>query len=336
MQLRVSPAAPPRALSDSLVCPRCRAPLIGRETGLACTAPQCGRVYPIVDGTPILIHDENSVFAVADFTARRGGEGAGPETIKLRGEAPARGLKAALRRAAERAIYFSVNASDWSSEKSVDYVARALPEARILVTGAGDKRYPDLPNVRYVYTDVILGQGADHVCDLHDLPFADATFDAVIAVAVLEHVADPYRCVAEIARVLKPGGYVYSVTPFMQQVHMGRYDFTRFTFLGHRRLFRHFTEIKAGMALGPAGALAWSFEYFVLSFFRGRRARKYARAAAKVATLPLKYLDRVLAKREGSLDAAGGVYFFGTKAEQPISDRDLLKFYRGLDVVYED
>ena len=51
----------------------------------------------------------------------------------------------------------------------------------------------------------------------------------------------------------------------------------------HRRLFRHFTEIKAGMALGPAGALAWSFEYFVLSFFRGRRARKYARAAAKVA-----------------------------------------------------
>ncbi len=286
----------------------------------------------MVDGTPILIHDENSVFAIADFTSR----GATGETIRLRGEAPTRGLKATLRRAAERVIYFSVNASDWSSEKSVEYVAQALPEARILVTGAGDKRYPDLSNIRYVYTDVILGEGADHVCDLHDLPFADATFDAVIAVAVLEHVADPYRCVAEIARVLKPGGYVYSVTPFMQQVHMGRYDFTRFTFLGHRRLFRHFTEIKAGMALGPAGALAWSFEYFVLSFFRDRRARKYARAAAKLATVPLKYLDRVLANREGSLDAAGGVYFFGTKAEKPISDRDLLRFYRGLDVVYED
>ncbi|WP_192499088.1 class I SAM-dependent methyltransferase [Skermanella pratensis] len=285
-----------------------------------------------MDGTPILIHDENSVFAIADFTSR----GATGETIRLRGEAPTRGLKATLRRAAERVIYFSVNASDWSSEKSVEYVAQALPEARILVTGAGDKRYPDLSNIRYVYTDVILGEGADHVCDLHDLPFADATFDAVIAVAVLEHVADPYRCVAEIARVLKPGGYVYSVTPFMQQVHMGRYDFTRFTFLGHRRLFRHFTEIKAGMALGPAGALAWSFEYFVLSFFRDRRARKYARAAAKLATVPLKYLDRVLANREGSLDAAGGVYFFGTKAEKPISDRDLLRFYRGLDVVYED
>ncbi len=255
----------------------------------------------------------------------------------LRGEAPASTdrLRAALRRAAERLIYFSVNASDWSSEKSVEYVAKALPAARILVVGAGDKRYPDLPNVRYTYTDVILGEGADYVCDLHDLPFPDESFDAVIAVAVLEHVADPFRCASEIARVLRPGGYVYSVTPFMQQVHMGRYDFTRFTFLGHRRLFRHFTQIKAGMALGPAGALAWSLEYFCLSFFTSPATRKYVRVAVKLATAPIKYFDRILARREGALDAAGGVYFFGTKADQPISDRELLKFYRGRDVVYD-
>ncbi|WP_425500974.1 Trm112 family protein [Skermanella pratensis] len=39
MQLRVSPAAPPRALSESLVCPRCRTPLQDREAGLVCPAP---------------------------------------------------------------------------------------------------------------------------------------------------------------------------------------------------------------------------------------------------------------------------------------------------------
>ncbi|GEO40834.1 SAM-dependent methyltransferase [Skermanella aerolata] len=294
-------------------------------------------MFPVVDGTPVLINDENSVFAIADFTKSRKSAGISVDTIRLRGEAPASTdrLRAALRRAAERLIYFSVNASDWSSEKSVEYVAEALPAARILVVGAGDKRYPDLPNVRYTYTDVILGEGADYVCDLHDLPFPDESFDAVIAVAVLEHVADPFRCASEIARVLRPGGYVYSVTPFMQQVHMGRYDFTRFTFLGHRRLFRHFTQVKAGMALGPAGALAWSLEYFCLSFFSRSATRKYVRVAVKLATAPIKYFDRILARREGALDAAGGVYFFGTKADRPISDRELLKFYRGRDVVYD-
>ena len=337
--LRPSAPSDMTQLATGLVCPRCRSALLASSDAshLACSGAACGRAFPVVDGTPVLINDENSVFAIADFTKSRKSAGISADTIMLRGEAPAPTdrLRAALRRAAERLIYFSVNASDWSSEKSVEYVAKALPAARILVVGAGDKRYPHIPNVRYTYTDVILGEGADYVCDLHDLPFPDESFDAVIAVAVLEHVADPFRCASEIARVLRPGGYVYSVTPFMQQVHMGRYDFTRFTFLGHRRLFRHFTQIKAGMALGPAGALAWSLEYFCLSFFTRSATRKYVRVAVKLATAPIKYFDRILASREGALDAAGGVYFFGTKADQPISDRELLTFYRGRDVVYD-
>jgi hypothetical protein len=52
-------------------------------------------------------------------------------------------------------------------------------------------------------------------------------------------------------------------------------------------------------------------------------------------TVPIKYLDRILTRREAAFDAAGGVYFFGTKADQPISDRELLKFYRGRDVIYD-
>ncbi len=39
-----------------------------------------------------------------------------------------------------------------------------------------------------------------------DLPFADARFDIVYCCDVLEHVDDPDRVIAEIARVLKPGG----------------------------------------------------------------------------------------------------------------------------------
>jgi hypothetical protein len=66
--------------------------------------------------------------------------------------------------------------------------------------------------------------------------------------------------------VLKDGGIVYAETPFMQQVHGSAYDFTRFTWLGHRRLFRKFKEIKSGTCGGPGMALIWSWRYFLRTF----------------------------------------------------------------------
>ena len=46
-----------------------------------------------------------------------------------------------------------------------------------------------------------------------DIPYEDATFDAVIVVDVLEHVPDPDHVVREIARVLKPGGRFVGFVP---------------------------------------------------------------------------------------------------------------------------
>lgn len=45
------------------------------------------------------------------------------------------------------------------------------------------------------------------------LPFADASFDCVISLWVLEHIANPDAVFAEVARVLKPGGLFAFVTP---------------------------------------------------------------------------------------------------------------------------
>lgn len=45
------------------------------------------------------------------------------------------------------------------------------------------------------------------------LPYADASFDVVLALAVIEHVIDPFHALDEIARVTKPGGTFVMTVP---------------------------------------------------------------------------------------------------------------------------
>jgi len=180
-----------------------------------------------------------------------------------------------------------------------------------------------------VATDVSFGPLTVLVCDAHDIPFEDETFDGVIVQAVLEHVVDPYRCVEEIYRVLKQRGLVYAETPFMQQVHMGRYDFTRFTHSGHRRVFRRFDEVASGPVAGPGMALAWSYEYFLLSFTTSRPLRGVLRGFARLTSFYLKYFDYYLVGRPATIDAASGFYFLGRKAQGVLPDRELIQYYKG-------
>jgi ubiquinone/menaquinone biosynthesis C-methylase UbiE len=180
-----------------------------------------------------------------------------------------------------------------------------------------------------VETDVSLGPHTRLICDAHDIPFEDRSFDGVIAQAVLEHVADPYRCVQEIHRVLKDQGVVYAETPFMQQVHGRQYDFTRFTHLGHRRLFRRFEEIASGAVCGPGMALAWSYQYFLLSFTTSATMRAVTRIFSRFTAFYLKYCDYYVIDKPGTLDAASGYFFLGRKTEKVLSDKELIKLYRG-------
>lgn len=61
---------------------------------------------------------------------------------------------------------------------------------------------------------VLEGQRRETVAaDMRRLPFADGEFDGAIAVHSIEHVPDPERALAEIARVLKPGASAVLVTP---------------------------------------------------------------------------------------------------------------------------
>jgi ubiquinone/menaquinone biosynthesis C-methylase UbiE len=196
-------------------------------------------------------------------------------------------------------------------------------------TGLGIREIKKNAAIHLVESDVVLGPNTMLLCDGHDLPFADASFDGVIIQAVLEHVLDPYRCSDEIYRVLKPDGLVYAETPFMQQVHGGPYDFTRFSHLGHRRLFRRFQEVDSGAACGPGMALAWSYQYFFSSFTSSKKARWLLHAFTSFTSFYLKYFDRYLINKPGGLDAASATYFMGRKSDILLSDRELIAQYKG-------
>lgn len=74
--------------------------------------------------------------------------------------------------------------------------------------------------------------------DARRLPFGDEAFDAVLCAQVLEHVNQPAAVLREIGRVLKPGGTGILSAPFIYNVHVGPYDFFRFTPFGLEELFQ--------------------------------------------------------------------------------------------------
>jgi len=111
-------------------------------------------------------------------------------------------------------------------------------------------------------------------------------------------------------------------------VHGGPYDFTRFTRSGHRYLFRHFSELASGMTGGPGTALAWSYQYLLLSIFGyTEHARLLVKAAARITGFWLKYLDYFCAPNIRAIDGASGVYFMGQKSDVIMNDRELIHYY---------
>ena len=279
--------------------------------------------YPIVEGIPILINNDNSLFSINDFVNKKN------TTFNLNPEQE-NSIKKIIRE-----LIPEINANI-KSKGNYDKIASLLSKnSKILVVGGSikgqgmDSIY-DNESFEIVSSDVTFGEYTEIICDAHDLPFQDNTFDCVIVQAVLEHVLEPRRCVSEIHRVLKSDGIVYAETPFMQQVHMKQYDFTRFTHLGHRWLFKNFEEIDSGPCCGPGMALAWSYTSFLRSFTSSRVIDRLLIYFARITSFFLKYFDYFLIDKPGSYDAASGYYFLGKKSDNFLRCEELIQQFKGI------
>jgi SAM-dependent methyltransferase len=166
-----------------------------------------------------------------------------------------------------------------------------LDKQLVVDLGAGTRSYDN----KVVCVDGYGYETVHLVADLSALPFADASIDGIISEAVLEHVPDPYAHVAEMLRVLKPGGKVLCCFPFMAAFHASPHDYTRLTRPGLERLFSKFEVEDVLIAGGPTSGLLWTFQEWLAMVGSFGSERLYRLLVPVTWVLsPLKYLDVLL------------------------------------------
>ena len=334
-------------------CPRCHGALMIDGDSLRCSDGDCSLSaagsFPIVKGQPILVDFETSVFdraamvrsaempagpprALSDCTGtrpslktRRPGSAAPPTPSD-------RTVAHSSWRRALHLLFFGENAVAWRNAKRFLVAMKSATSPRrptlLLVGGASKGKgteplYEDRAIDRVSF-DVYHTPYTQFIADGHQIPLPDGSVDGVWVQAVLEHVLVPEQVVGEMHRVLRPGGVIYDETPFMQQVHMGPYDFTRFTDSGHRWLFRRFRCLDSGPVAGPGVTLLWSIRYALSGLFRSRKL-------GLVLCLPffwVRFLD-FITPRDFSIDGASGFFFFGVKDRDTLSPKDAIRLYQG-------
>jgi len=137
------------------------------------------------------------------------------------------------------------------------------------------------------------------LCDATSLPYADASFDAVVAFDVLEHINEDRTAVAEIMRVLRPGGaFVFTVPAF------------GFLFSAHDRQLGHlrrYTKTMLKDLFGSNFSWIWMGYWMFTLFPLLAAARLIERGEGKASTNagPLNGIFSLVLRMENALISLG-------------------------------
>lgn len=155
------------------------------------------------------------------------------------------------------------------------------------------------------------------------LPFADNVFDAVISIAVLEHVKDPFLCAREISRVLKPSGELMCCVPFLQPLHGYPHHYYNMTPQGLENLFADhliIDETTVYESILPIWSLTWILQSWA-DGLQGKTKEDFMQM--KIADLLGKpvnmYLNMPFVKeltKEKNFELASGTVVFAHKQSE--------------------
>ncbi|WP_020596176.1 class I SAM-dependent methyltransferase [Spirosoma panaciterrae] len=188
----------------------------------------------------------------------------------------------------------------WSLRRYIQRVARLVPAgASIVDVGAGECQYkPYFSHARYVSTDWCgttdhhaYSAGIDYICSADDMPFEDASYDFVLSNQMLEHVRYPERVIAEMSRILKPGGLLFLTAPQTWEEHEVPHDYHRFTQYAMKAYAAEYgfevLEIKpqGGRFIVIGHFLAWS----IPTLFKHHLGSPYGTALGALVFYPVNF-----------------------------------------------
>ncbi|HWC49145.1 MAG TPA: class I SAM-dependent methyltransferase [Solirubrobacterales bacterium] len=168
--------------------------------------------------------------------------------------------------------------------------------ARVLDAGAGEGPYRHhFSHVEYEAADFqqVPGKtysGNHFVCDLAAIPVEDGRYDLVLFSQVLEHIPEPAAVLAELRRVLKPGGRIWASAPLFYEEHEQPFDFYRYTQFGLRRRFEEagFEDLEIDWLEGYLGTVSYQLDVAARATDGAGRWRRAAPVLRKLSELAAK------------------------------------------------
>jgi SAM-dependent methyltransferase len=93
------------------------------------------------------------------------------------------------------------------------------------------------------------GNYPDILCDIcSDITGLENKYDKIICIAILEHVYDPFKAVSNLQKMLKSGGMIYGMVPYLYHYHAPKdlkfQDYFRFSKDALAYLFRDFNDVE--------------------------------------------------------------------------------------------